>query len=151
MKSEKWLIPVDEKHIDELKGYDKLWYLIKETRNQVKSDEAHVAYLFYKLKNYSDNLIKEISDLWNRLNVEYIDECFEVLTEDFCSESTVKEFSNWLILRGEEVYDIFKNRGAKGIKGYIIKSGIDNTDDEATHLGSEIMGEFLDLIREIES
>lgn len=149
MKSEKWLIPVDEKHIDELRGYDKLWYLIKETRDQVKSDEAHVAYLFYKLKKYSNGLIKEISDLWEVLNAEYTDESWEVLAENFCSESEVEELSNWLILQGEEVYDIFKNSGAEGLKNYIIQSKVNVY--EATHLGGEIMCEFLDLIKEIES
>ena len=149
MNYEKWLIPVDEKYIDELKGYDKLWYLIKETRNQVKSDEAHVAYLFYKLKKYSNGLIKEISDLWEVLNAEYTDESWEVLAENFCSESEVEELSNWLILQGEEIYDVFKNSGAEGLKNYIIQSKVNVY--ETTHLGGEIMGEFLDLIKEIES
>lgn len=148
MNCKKWLVPVDEKHIKELQGYDKLWYLIKETKDQVKSDEAHVAYLFYKLKDYSDNVIKEISDLWDKLNAEYTDESWEVLAENFCSESNVEELSNWLILQGEEVYDVFKNSGSEGLKDYIIQSKANV--DESTHLGSKIMGEFLDLIKGID-
>lgn len=142
---EKWLIPYDSNEIENMVGYEKLWHFIKTTREQVKSDEAHIAYLFYKLKQYKNSTVNEFNDLWNKLLKEYQDICdfYEYNSEEEFSESQYEEFYNYLILKGEELYNICLFDGVEGVRRYIKDNNI-NCDD-ITFIGDEITSLLYDI------